>query len=174
MRSRLEIPRMLVLAMALGLATLGAGPRAPRITSSQWYNSPPLSATDLDGKVRLVEFWAFDCINCNRTIPAMKALHERFAGPDAVVIGVHSPELKQERDPKNVVAAIRRFEIHYPVALDNDHAIWRAFNNEYWPALYVIDKHGVIRDVHIGELHQGTREWDALVELVDRLRHEPA
>src|SRR5207247_2844055 len=140
---RLDGWRAPALLALLAMASIGAGPRAPTITASRWFNSVPLTADKLQGKVRLVEFWAFECINCARTIPAMRALHERFAGPDVVVIGVHTPELKAERDPLKVAEAIKKYEIRYPVAIDNDHSIWRAFDNRYWPALYVVDRHGV-------------------------------
>jgi thiol-disulfide isomerase/thioredoxin len=174
LHAALDASRRLALLAVVGMATLGAAPPSPRITSTQWFNSVPLTPDKLTGKVRLVEFWAFECINCARTAPAMRALHERFAGPDAVVIGVHTPELKVERDPLKVAEAIKKYEIHYPVAIDNDHSTWRAFGNQYWPCLYVIDKKGVVRHVHIGELHQGTPDWDQLVALVEKLRHEPA
>jgi thiol-disulfide isomerase/thioredoxin len=166
-----------VALVALGLAGRASAsappaPQAPEIRSSHWLNSAPLEAKDLRGKVRLVEFWAFRCINCVRTVPAMRALSERF-GSELVVIGVHTPELDEERDLKQLSEAIRRLDVRYPVATDNDYAIWRAFGNRYWPALYLIDKRGRIRATHVGELHQGTAEWSDLVTRIDALRHEP-
>lgn len=151
-----------------------SGDRAPVVRSSRWLNSEPLTDAALRGKVRLVEFWTFACINCLRTVPAMNRLQQRLAGGDVVVIGVHTPELDRERDPRQVEEAIRRLQIRFPVALDNDYATWRAYGNHYWPALYVVDKRGVIRHVHVGELHEGTTAWKSLLDLVERLRREPA
>ena len=166
-----------VALVALGLlghvaASASATPQAPEIRSSHWFNSTPLRAEDVRGKVRLVEFWAFRCINCVRTVPAMRALSEHY-GHDLVIIGVHTPELDEERDPRQVAEAVRRLDVRYPVATDNDYAVWRAFGNRYWPALYLIDKRGRIRATHVGELHQGTPEWSELVTRIDALRREP-
>ena len=166
-------PLSLALILISGMAV--AGPetrRAPAIRSSTWFNSRALGEGDLRGKVVLVEFWAFACINCQRTVPAMRTLQATY--PDVVVIGVHTPELDRERDPANVAAAVKRLDLRFPVALDNDYAIWRAFGNQYWPALYLIDKRGQIRTTHVGELHEGTVTWTALRDLIDRLRREPA
>ena len=150
------------------------GQRAPTL-SGEWLNSRPLTRADLAGKVVLVEFWTFDCINCRRTVPAMKRLHARFReGGDVVIVGVHTPELAHERDPRAVQRAIHRLQLPYPVLLDNAMANWEAFDNHYWPALYVIDRRGVIRDLHIGELHEGTPAWRSVVALIESLRRERA
>ena len=165
------------LVFAIACAASGAAARpakAPRVESLRWFNSKPLKPEDFDGKVRLVEFWTFDFINCIRTVPAMRALHERFAGPDAIVIGVHTPELERERDSQRVGEAIKRLDLRFPVAMDNDYALWNAFRNRFWPTLYVVDKRGVIRHVHVGELHKGSKDWEPLLDLVDSLRREPA
>ena len=116
-----------------------------------WLNSPPLTAAQLKGKVVLVDFWTYSCINCIRTIPHIKALHQRYAKDGLVIIGVHTPEFAFERDPRNVRKAIRDFGIGYPVAIDNDWTIWRAFANQYWPAQYLADAKGRIRYHHFGE-----------------------
>jgi thiol-disulfide isomerase/thioredoxin len=168
---------VLAACVALGLAgeasaAAPAAPQAPEIRSSHWLNSAPLRAEDLRGKVRLVEFWAFRCINCVRTVPAMRTLAERFRG-DVVVIGVHTPELDDERDLQKLTEALRRLDVRYPVATDNDYALWRAYGNRYWPALYLVDKRGRIRTTHIGELHQGTPEWTDLLAKIEALRREP-
>ena len=148
------------------------GAAAPEIRSERWFNSSPLRPADLQGKVRLVEFWTHGCVNCVRTVPAMRRLHERFAGPDLVVIGVHTPEFARERDPKRVKEAIERMRIPYPVAMDNEGVNWLAWDNRYWPALYLVDRRGVIRHTHIGELHQGSKDWDGLLERIEGLRQE--
>jgi len=117
----------------------------------EWLNSPPMTREQLRGKVVLVDFWTYSCINCIRTSPHVKALHERYVKDGLVVIGVHTPEFAFERDPANVRKAIRDFGIGYPVAVDNNWTIWRAFSNRYWPAHYLADANGRIRYHHFGE-----------------------
>jgi cytochrome c biogenesis protein CcdA/thiol-disulfide isomerase/thioredoxin len=117
----------------------------------QWLNSPPLKASDLRGKVVLVDFWTYSCINCLRTLPYVKAWAEKYRDQGLVVIGVHAPEFAFERDVGNVTKALGQLGITYPVAIDNDYAIWKAFHNEYWPAHYFIDAQGHIRHHHFGE-----------------------
>ncbi|WP_247842121.1 cytochrome c biogenesis protein DipZ [Pseudomonas sp. MWU12-3103b] len=117
----------------------------------QWLNSPPLDAHALKGKVVLVDFWTYSCINCLRTLPYVKAWAEKYRDQGLVVIGVHAPEFAFERDVGNVTKAMKELGINYPVAIDNDYKIWRAFNNEYWPAHYFADAQGRIRYHHFGE-----------------------
>ncbi len=117
----------------------------------QWLNSAPLTAEQLKGKVVLVDFWTYSCINCLRAIPYVKAWAEKYKDQGLVVIGVHSPEFAFEKNVANVKKAISDLGITYPVAVDNDYAIWRAFDNEYWPAHYFIDAKGQIRHHHFGE-----------------------
>ena len=150
------------------------GPRAPRIDGERWFNSARLTPADLQGRVVLVEFWAFECINCQRTLPAMKALRAAYPDSDVVIVAVHTPELERERVTKNVEQAIQKYGITYPVAIDNQHFIWDAFENHYWPALYVIDRRGVIRHTHVGELHQDTEDWSTVTGLITRLVAEPS
>ncbi|AFL54567.1 cytochrome c biogenesis protein DipZ [Sinorhizobium fredii] len=117
----------------------------------EWLNSEPLSVEQLRGKVVLVDFWTYSCINCIRTIPYVRAWAEKYRDQGLVVIGVHAPEFAFERRFDNVKRAVRDFEIGYPVAIDNEFAIWRAFGNSYWPAHYFIDAAGRIRHHHFGE-----------------------
>jgi cytochrome c biogenesis protein CcdA/thiol-disulfide isomerase/thioredoxin len=117
----------------------------------QWLNSPPLNAQALKGKVVLVDFWTYSCINCLRTLPYVKAWAEKYRDQGLVVIGVHAPEFAFERDVGNVTKAMKDLGINYPVAIDNDYKVWRAFNNEYWPAHYFADAQGRIRYHHFGE-----------------------
>ena len=117
----------------------------------QWLNSPPLTAESLKGKVVLVDFWTYSCINCLRSIPYVRAWAEKYKDQGLVVIGVHAPEFPFEKNIDNVKSAVARLKIDYPVAIDNDYAIWRAFNNEYWPADYFIDAEGRIRHHYFGE-----------------------
>jgi cytochrome c biogenesis protein CcdA/thiol-disulfide isomerase/thioredoxin len=117
----------------------------------QWLNSEPLTAEALKGKVVLVDFWTYSCINCLRTLPYVKAWAEKYRDQGLVVIGVHAPEFAFERDVNNVTKAMKDLGITYPVAIDNNYKIWRAFNNQYWPAHYFADAKGQIRYHHFGE-----------------------
>lgn len=150
-----------------------AGAEAP-LASRTWINTEPLRSEDLDGKVRLVEFWTFGCINCQRTFPAMNRLQADFARRGLVIVGVHTPEFEAEKKERSVRDAVAKVGIAFPVALDNDDAIWKSFGNRYWPALYLIDRDGRIRRAQVGELHIGTPEWSALVRDVETLLREPA
>jgi len=116
-----------------------------------WLNSDPLTAAQLRGKVVLVDFWTYSCINCIRTIPYVRAWAEKYKDQGLVVIGVHAPEFAFEKNVDNVKKAIADFKIDYPVAIDNDYRIWRAFENNYWPAHYLIDAKGQVRYQHFGE-----------------------
>lgn len=124
----------------------------------EWINSPELSAESLRGKVVLVDFWTFDCINCQHTLPYVKQWAERYGKDGLVVIGVHTPEYPFERVPANVRKQVQQLGINYPVAIDNDYAIWRQFANQYWPAHYLIDATGQVRYVHFGEGAYATQE----------------
>jgi cytochrome c biogenesis protein CcdA/thiol-disulfide isomerase/thioredoxin len=123
-----------------------------------WLNSAPLTREDLKGKVVVVDFWTYSCINCLRAIPYVEAWAEKYKQDGLVVIGVHTPEFAFEKDQTNVANAVRDLEIAYPVAIDSNYAIWKAFDNEYWPAHYFIDAHGVIRYHHFGEGEYGKSE----------------
>jgi cytochrome c biogenesis protein CcdA/thiol-disulfide isomerase/thioredoxin len=135
-----------------GLAALGA---APDFTGNQrWFNTEdgrPLSLRGLRGKVVLVDFWTYTCINCIRTLPYLKAWDERYRDRGLVIVGVHTPEFPFERDAGNVQAAIDQNELRYPVAQDNDYATWDAYGNRFWPAKYLIDAEGQVRYTHFGE-----------------------
>ncbi|WEK00892.1 MAG: cytochrome c biogenesis protein DipZ [Candidatus Sphingomonas phytovorans] len=138
-------------AMVEGNALAIEGMMPPLSGATEWINSPPLTREELRGKVVLVDFWTYSCINCLRTLPYVRAWAEKYKPQGLVVIGVHAPEFAFEKDPANVRAAVRDLGIGYPVALDNDRAIWRAFSNRYWPAHYFIDGQGRIRYHHFGE-----------------------
>ncbi|HEY5995078.1 MAG TPA: thioredoxin family protein, partial [Gallionellaceae bacterium] len=119
--------------------------------ATQWLNSKPLDSGMLRGKVVLVDFWTYSCINCLRTLPYLKAWDEKYRALGLVIIGVHSPEFAFEKDANNVAQAVSELGINYPVAMDNQYAIWNAFSNRYWPAHYLIDARGNIRHEHFGE-----------------------
>ena len=134
------------------LATLPDLGLAPELTNDIWLNvDAPLRFADLRGKVVIVEMWTFGCINCQNVMPSLKEWHEKYRDQGLVIIGNHYPEFSYEENLDNLKEAIARFDIQYPVAQDNDGATWRAYKNHYWPALYLIDKQGHIRYVHIGE-----------------------
>jgi thiol-disulfide isomerase/thioredoxin len=148
---------------AVGLA---AGPRNPTSASSrlpiegempslagatEWLNSPPLTPEGLRGKVVLVDIWTYTCINWLRTLPYVRAWAAKYKDQGLVVIGVHSPEFPFEKDLENVRRSAKAMSVDYPIAVDSDHAVWRAFNNEYWPALYLVDAKGKIRYHQFGE-----------------------
>jgi thiol-disulfide isomerase/thioredoxin len=116
-----------------------------------WLNSPPLSAADLHGKVVLIDFWTYTCINWLRTLPYVRAWAEKYQNHGVVVIGVHAPEFSFEHDLENVRRAAQDMRVSYPIAIDNDFAIWQAFTNHYWPALYLVDAQGHLRYHHFGE-----------------------
>ena len=126
--------------------------KAPEFAGlSNWFNSKPLTLAGLKGKVVLLNFWAYSRINCLRALPYLKQWDEKYGDKGLVVIGVHSPEFGFEQQPENVQAAIRQLGIRYPVALDNGHATWNAYENQLWPHQYLIDKEGIIRYHHAGE-----------------------
>jgi cytochrome c biogenesis protein CcdA/thiol-disulfide isomerase/thioredoxin len=131
----------------------GEAPRAaPELNGGiVWLNSPPLTMEQLRGRVVLIDFWTYSCINCLRTLPYTRAWAEKYRDSGLVVIGVHAPEFAFERDVGNVRRAVRDLDVTYPVVLDNDLAIWRAYRNRYWPAHYFIDAQGQIRHTHFGE-----------------------
>ena len=150
----------LVIVLGVGLSQVVIGPstahalvgkRAPDITSSTWINSAPQSLASLRGKVVLVEFWTFGCYNCRNVEPKIKEWHARYAEEGLVVIGIHSPEFAFERDVDTVRRYMEEHHIRYAVALDNDFANWKRFGNRYWPAMYLIDKRGIVRYLRIGE-----------------------
>lgn len=134
---------------APALADLGEMPSLSGAV--QWLNSPPLQAEALRGKVVLVDFWTYSCINCLRSLPYVKAWAEKYRDQGLVVIGVHAPEFAFERDVANVAKEAKKLGIDYPIAIDNNYRIWQAFNNQYWPAHYFIDANGRIRYQHFGE-----------------------
>jgi thiol-disulfide isomerase/thioredoxin len=125
------------------LASLGS--------ATEWINSPPLTAAGLRGKVVLIDFWTYTCINWLRQLPYVRAWAEKYRDQGLVVIGVHTPEFGFEKDLENVRRETKAMGVGYPVAVDNEYSIWRAFDNHYWPALYVIDAKGRIRHQHFGE-----------------------
>lgn len=126
--------------------------KAPELAGiAGWVNSPPLTIEGQRGKVVLVDFWTYSCINCIRTLPYLVMWHEKYADKGLVIIGVHTPEFPFEKDYENLKKAVEANNIKYAIAQDNEYATWRAYKNNYWPRKYIIDKEGIIRYDHIGE-----------------------
>ncbi len=123
----------------------------PAIVSNTWLNSKPLTGHDWVGKVVLVDFWTYSCVNCQRTLPFIRNWWHKYKNMGLVIIGVHTPEFEFEKDVKNVKRAIEELKVEWPVALDNDHKNWNNFANRYWPAKYLADRNGYIAYNHFGE-----------------------
>ncbi|MFL0350828.1 cytochrome c biogenesis protein DipZ [Stenotrophomonas lactitubi] len=145
-------PPMMMMAAGQAGAPLPVEGTLPSLSGATgWLNSPPLTAEQLRGKVVLIDFWTYSCINCLRAMPFVHEWAQRYRDHGLVVVGVHTPEFAFERDPRNVMKAVQQLKVEYPVALDNQYSIWRAFNNRYWPAHYFIDAQGNIRGHQFGE-----------------------
>ncbi|MEH2267877.1 MAG: thioredoxin family protein [Nostoc sp.] len=118
---------------------------------SQWLNSTPLSIADLKGSVVLIQFWTFACINCQRTLPYITRWHRQYELQGLKVIGIHTPEFAFERDTNNIKKALRQHQITYPVPVDNEYKTWNAYENQYWPHMFLADRQGLLQYDHIGE-----------------------
>lgn len=147
------------------LPNLGKAPEF--IGINNWLNSDPLTLAQLKGKVVLVDFWTYTCINCIRTLPHITGWYDKYKDKGFVVVGVHTPEFEFEKQTRNVENAIKQYKINYPVAQDNDYATWNAYSNQYWPAEYLIDANGNVRRVHFGE-----GEYDETEKAIQELLKE--
>lgn len=141
---------------------------APEFIGGQWLNTAaPITIASRSGKITLVHFWTFACINCKHNLPAVQRLSDTFQKRGVQVVSIHTPELPSERDFSNVQKAVKQYGIKYPVLFDPENKNWRAWNNEYWPTLYVVDKHGRVRGSWVGEMnfngHNGEGEVSQLV-----------
>jgi thiol-disulfide isomerase/thioredoxin len=143
---------------------------APNFTGiSNWFNSPPLNIADLRGKVVLVDFWTYGCVNCVNALPHVTELYAKYRDRGLVVVGIHTPEFPFERSASNVQAALKRHGISYPVAQDNDSQTWNAYRNQYWPAQYIVDQNGKIVFVHAGE-----GQYEQMDRTIARLLNTPS
>ena len=159
---------------AMGELILPVEGRLPPLDGlGPWFNSPPLTRELLKGRVVVIDFWTYSCINCLRSIPFVKSWDERYRKDGLVVIGVHAPEFAFEREPANVAKAIKDLGIRYPIALDNRYQLWRALQNNYWPAHYFIDAQGRIRYHHFGEGDYATSER-VIRQLLAEAGHAPS
>jgi thiol-disulfide isomerase/thioredoxin len=141
------------------VAHLPLGPPPPGLGDAKgWINSSPLTAADLQGKVVVYDFWTYSCVNCVRTLPHLRSWYDRYRQDGLVVIGIHSPEFDFEKDHGNVTGAVKRLNVDYPVALDDDMAIWNQFGAQYWPEKWVADRQGRLRYQDVGEGNYGTTE----------------
>ncbi len=150
---------------------------APEFTQSDpasWINTAPLTLDQLRGQVVLIDFWTFECWNCYRSFPWLNQVDQRYAAQGLQIVGVHSPEFEHEKALSRVQAKVREFELEHAVMIDNDFAYWRAMKNRFWPAFYLIDKHGRIRATYIGETHIGDKQAREIEAKIDQLLAEPA
>jgi cytochrome c biogenesis protein CcdA/thiol-disulfide isomerase/thioredoxin len=158
---------MMMAAKGAGGGLPAEGPMPSLAGAVAWLNSAPLTAQGLRGKVVLIDFWTYSCINCLRELPYIKAWAQKYGPAGLVIIGVHTPEFAFERVVSNVEKATKDLGVSYPVAVDSDYKIWSAFNNQYWPALYFIDNTGTIRHHHFGE-----GEYEESERIIKQLLHE--
>jgi len=169
-------PKKVVLNQTLDITDNPAG-SVPAVLpdlsgATAWINSSPLTPEGLRGKVVLVDFWTYSCINCLRTLPYIKAWNEKYKNDGLVILGIHTPEFPFEKDEANVRKAVHDLGITYPVAMDNNYTLWRNFNNEYWPAHYFIDATGKIRFHHFGEgSYDESEQW--IRTLLEEANHKP-
>ena len=140
---------------------------APELAAGDWINSEPLKLNELRGRVVLVDFWTFGCYNCRNTLPFIKGWHERYRDKGLTVVGVHSPEFDYEKEVENLRREVASLEIHYPVVSDNDYQTWDAYNVAAWPTIFLLDKQGRIRWMHVGE-----GDYDEAERMIQKLLAE--
>lgn len=148
---------------------------APEFTHRErqdWINSTPYSMQDLQGKVVLIDFWTFGCWNCYRSFPWLNAMESRLDKEDFQIIGVHTPEFENEKIRKNIENKVETFNLHHPIMIDNDSSYWRAMNNRYWPAYYILDKQNQVRAVFFGETHEGDNRAKQIENIITQLLAE--
>jgi thiol-disulfide isomerase/thioredoxin len=140
---------------------------APDLATGEWINSEPLKLRDLRGRVVLLEFWTFGCYNCRNTLPYIKGWHDRYHDKGLTVVGVHSPEFDEERKVENLRRAVASLGISYPIVTDNDYQTWNAYKVEAWPTIFLLDKQGRVRWMHVGE-----GDYDEAERLIQKLLAE--
>ncbi|MEO0575578.1 MAG: redoxin family protein [Pseudomonadota bacterium] len=148
----------LLLMASRAIAAPANAPEFTQTSPQAWINSPPVTLESLRGNVVLVDFWTFACWNCYRSFPWLNGLEAAFEDADFQIIGVHSPEFDYERERGAVIEKVKKFELKHPIMIDNDFAYWKAMNNRYWPAFYLIDGKGRVRHTYIGETHEGDKQ----------------
>lgn len=159
-----------------GTRIAAAADPAPAFThnaAADWINSPPLNWSDLRGKVVLIDVWTFECWNCYRSFPWLHGVESRYGAQGLQVIGVHSPEFDAEKVRGSIEAAVRKYELKFPMMIDNDHSYWNALGNSYWPAFYLVDRQGRIRAGFVGETHDGDTNAQRIESTLKALLAEP-
>lgn len=141
-------------------------------SAEAWINSSPLSVSDLQGSVVMLDVWTYGCWNCYRSIPWMLTLEERFGKAGFQIVGIHTPEFEHEHQRENVVAKMQEFKVTHPVMMDNEFRYWKALNNRYWPTFYIVDKQGDIRGRFIGETHADSARALQMESLISQLLRE--
>jgi len=166
---------LLLTSIAAGQVRLkGQAPELEERPGEEWINSEPLKLSDLRGKVVVLHFWTHGCINCVHNQPHYKAWHEKFAKKGVTLIGVHTPETEGERQIENVRKSVEEKGLKYPIVIDNDGAIWKAWDNRWWPCTYLIDKKGTVRYRWDGELNwKGAKGEAAMRKKIQELLAEP-
>jgi thiol-disulfide isomerase/thioredoxin len=156
---------------------LAGRPPAPELDGgTRWLNSSPLTMRGLRGKVVLIDFWEYTCVNCIRTVPYLREWHARYRDKGLVIVGVHTPEFHFARSERNVASAVKQLRLEYPIVLDSDYAIWKAYGNRFWPAKYLVDAQGAVRYYHFGEGGYGATEQEiqSLLREIDPHARLPA
>lgn len=148
-------------------------PEFSQTGQEQWLNSAPLFLEVLRGRVVVIEFWTSECPRCFRTVAWMKSLQRRFADRPVTIIGVHTPEFDHERRIENVAAKVEEFELAFPIMVDNDYAYWSAIKNAVWPAIYIVDKTGILRHVYYGVKQVGDSQSRRMATMISRLAKQP-
>ena len=149
--------------------------KAPEFThrmADEWINSEPLTLSELRNSVVLIDFWTFGCWNCYRSFPWLNGVETVYGKRGLRVVGVHTPEFDHERIRENVIEKVEEFNLRHPVMLDNDFSYWKAMNNRYWPAFYLIDKRGMLRAAFVGETHAGTARSRDIERVIEALLAE--
>lgn len=160
-------------ARELSAAQAAPAPPFTHQSAEAWINSAPLTLAELRGRVLLLDVWTYDCWNCYRSFPWLKAMEARLADEAFQVIGVHSPEFEHEKVRSNIVGKVEEFGLEHPIMIDNDFSYWQALHNRYWPAFYIIDKRGRLRAIFVGETHEGDAQAKRIEATIRTLLSEP-
>jgi thiol-disulfide isomerase/thioredoxin len=160
---------LLASALLASGSAQGTGKPAPDfIAGGKWLNSNPLSIKDLRGKVTIVNIWVYSCINCHNSLPTLQGWYKKYKDQGLEIIGVHTPEFESDKVASNVTAALKADNVTWPVMQDNESKTWNAYNNQFWPAFYLVDRQGNIREIHSGEI--SSRYPDAIPGLEKTLQ----
>jgi thiol-disulfide isomerase/thioredoxin len=166
------LPSAHMISHASGTEKTYTAPEFTHSDAGSWLNSKPLKLSDLRGKVVLVDFWTFGCWNCYRSFPWLNSVRDRYAAQGLQIIGVHSPESDGERDRDEVISKAKKFELSNPIMIDNDFSYWKSLSNHYWPAYYIVDKHGKVRAQFVGETHAGDGNAVGMENMIKKLLAE--